>query len=304
MEKSIDWVPVLYPKTNISSNPPMSHTACCLLYQPTFFDTGANVGPVAINSDDIGAADDTTAQIWSENIDIGTIEAGFHDSQSISGFGSPNLLLSSRLENEETLVTVPLELCICEFTSLDSQNTSPDGLIAHLRTCLRNADQFIDIMSHIEQSQILAYQDFLAQVTSFVFIWVPLLTNLKVAANSSGPVTSLCRRWARKVACKTEVLPSKLFIDGVEKEGDMPAESGGFADIYCGTMNGSKVALKVLRYCTKQSPVHKAGDFSPLLTKVNCRESLDILLGSTILATSRPPQHLATFRCLSGLIST
>ena len=46
---------------------------------------------------------------------------------------------------------------------------------------------------------------------------------------------------------RTGVLPNALLLNGVVKTSEHPVSGGGFADIYTGMLDGTKVALKVLR---------------------------------------------------------
>jgi hypothetical protein len=58
---------------------------------------------------------------------------------------------------------------------------------------------------------------------------------------------SLCQQWVRKVAKYVGVLPSSFVLDGVKKSCDLAVNGGGFADVYEGTYQKQKVAIKVIR---------------------------------------------------------
>ena len=51
------------------------------------------------------------------------------------------------------------------------------------------------------------------------------------------------------VRCARErsILPSNLFLTGVEKEGQDPVGGGGFSDVWKGTYQEKYIAVKVLR---------------------------------------------------------
>lgn len=56
-----------------------------------------------------------------------------------------------------------------------------------------------------------------------------------------------------KLSSHSNQLPKSLFVEGIEiGHSRDPTASGGFADIFCGTYAGAKVAVKRLRICNHQ----------------------------------------------------
>ncbi|KAF7374477.1 Kinase-like protein [Mycena sanguinolenta] len=57
----------------------------------------------------------------------------------------------------------------------------------------------------------------------------------------------MARRIIRKLACRSDTLPSALFITGITGKAEHPTFGGGFADIFRASYNNRIVALKYMR---------------------------------------------------------
>lgn len=64
---------------------------------------------------------------------------------------------------------------------------------------------------------------------------------------------SYCHSWLRKLARKFDILPKSFILHGVKKTENYPCRSGGGADVYKGSYNGSPVALKLIRFIKTES---------------------------------------------------
>ena len=84
------------------------------------------------------------------------------------------------------------------------------------------------------------------------------------------------------LATQHEVLPSTLFITGVEKIEDEALVSGGFADVYYGKAGIQAVAIKCLR------PFHQVGEASKhKLQQVRCLLDSSLFVGKLSILPSR-----------------
>ncbi|KAH8091675.1 kinase-like domain-containing protein [Cristinia sonorae] len=77
------------------------------------------------------------------------------------------------------------------------------------------------------------------------------------------------RRLSLKVAIKYERFPTGLILSGVKCDDPAQRGAGGFADVFCGTHNGTKVALKRLRTLFMRSESQRS-----TMKKAFYRESL------------------------------
>lgn len=68
---------------------------------------------------------------------------------------------------------------------------------------------------------------------------------------------SFFRMILSKAAKNSAVLPSCLYVTGVQKTGDHPVSGGGYADVWRGQFGETPVALKVLRFFGSQSDLDK-----------------------------------------------
>jgi hypothetical protein len=57
----------------------------------------------------------------------------------------------------------------------------------------------------------------------------------------------------RKLNDACGLFPSELFIQGVTLASNDPVKSGGFGEIYKGSLGRTTVAIKRLRYCTSDT---------------------------------------------------
>ena len=56
----------------------------------------------------------------------------------------------------------------------------------------------------------------------------------------------------RKMCREHRMLPTSYVITNkLNRIGELPSGSGGNADVWCGVYQGSKVAIKVLRVCSR-----------------------------------------------------
>ena len=79
---------------------------------------------------------------------------------------------------------------------------------------------------------------------------LPCLTSMKTMDTVPLDNESFrkCLRALRKVCGKTGLLPSPYMLStGVEKQSGLASARGGNADVFIGTYNGSRVAIKELR---------------------------------------------------------
>lgn len=65
------------------------------------------------------------------------------------------------------------------------------------------------------------------------------------------------RRLSLKVAITHSILPTTLILRGVQLSDTTQHGAGGFADVFCGTYQGYKVALKRLRVYIMSSDTQK-----------------------------------------------
>ena len=63
---------------------------------------------------------------------------------------------------------------------------------------------------------------------------------------------------ALQLGLKNDSLPEAIFLEDVKCEDNESRSLGGFADIFCGTYKGEKVALKRPRYYTKFRDAQKS----------------------------------------------
>ncbi len=66
---------------------------------------------------------------------------------------------------------------------------------------------------------------------------------------------------------RAQILPSTLFIDGVECKDRNAVAGGGFADIYRGLFGGQEVALKRIRTFTNDSAADEEEQVSSRYTE-------------------------------------
>ena len=72
------------------------------------------------------------------------------------------------------------------------------------------------------------------------------LTSLQFI-DKGGKHTRLLERVLRAIVAERGILPSYLYIHGVQRISRNPVGCGGFADVWIGEMHGQRLALKVLR---------------------------------------------------------
>lgn len=63
----------------------------------------------------------------------------------------------------------------------------------------------------------------------------------------------MLKRLFVKIAVTYRVLPTKFVLAGAKRIHREPLASGAFADVYCGTYRGSRVALKHIRLFSTES---------------------------------------------------
>ncbi|KAF7331169.1 Kinase-like protein [Mycena sanguinolenta] len=69
--------------------------------------------------------------------------------------------------------------------------------------------------------------------------------------------TRLALRIVRKLSESCDMLPSSLFIIGVEERDEHPSFGGGFGDIYRASYGGQRVALKRMRHFLRGSDLRR-----------------------------------------------
>ncbi|KAK6988688.1 kinase-like protein [Favolaschia claudopus] len=74
------------------------------------------------------------------------------------------------------------------------------------------------------------------------------------------------RRLMLKLSATRDVLPSSLFIAGIQDRDEHPVSAGGFGDVYKGVYNGGCVAMKRIRIFTGEASSSQKSKF--------CREAL------------------------------
>lgn len=102
------------------------------------------------------------------------------------------------------------------------------------------------------------------------------------------------------VCLSCNIVPQDLLVREVECISEDNYAGGGYADVYCGTWRGEKVALKRLRtFQMTDGPTYKKMR-KVRMTYVLQSEELTlapgVLSGGADLATSTPSQYLALFR--------
>ncbi len=70
----------------------------------------------------------------------------------------------------------------------------------------------------------------------------------------SKEVRALLLRRLQKLSCEALLLPSQIVVENVERTGHQTYGGGGFADVYCGALGGSPVAIKHLRTFKAANP--------------------------------------------------
>ncbi len=104
-------------------------------------------------------------------------------------------------------------------------------------------------------------------------------------------------RLLRKLSVQSTTLPSFLFLFGISCTGDDrldPRGVGGFSDIFYGTYGGTPVALKRLRFPTRDRYTRKYHIVSSLLTLGVSRYlpwNVGRMQGGTYLATIASSKH-------------
>ncbi|TCD65225.1 hypothetical protein EIP91_002972 [Steccherinum ochraceum] len=137
------------------------------------------------------------------------------------------------------------------------QSTNPFVDAEKVARCVRSA---LDIRA--ASSELLALRQGEAQ-TALDMMWQMLdMSHLRHFHND-------LRRFTLKLAVVSNRLPAGFLLIGVQCSNVLTSDPGGFADVFCGTLGPTKVAVKRLR--TRMIP---SEDEIISLTKEICRESL------------------------------
>ncbi|THH26977.1 hypothetical protein EUX98_g7210 [Antrodiella citrinella] len=133
---------------------------------------------------------------------------------------------------------------------ITSRRTSetPEQRVTRLVTTSLETDDYSEVLNFVELEARLA-----AQIIQEM---------LEPPFDESKAMTVLARNKLRvlwwKLGLKNDILPETMFLQEVKCEDGESRFSGGFADIFCGTYKGEKVALKRLRYYTKLKESQKS----------------------------------------------
>ncbi|KAF8156287.1 kinase-like domain-containing protein [Mycena galopus ATCC 62051] len=101
--------------------------------------------------------------------------------------------------------------------------------------------------------------------------WACALTELlqdEIRYSADTMYKTMCMRHLQRLTRKFGILPASFFVHNVYRDGLHAIAGGGFADVYKGTLNGSPVCLKVLRFFTQ------ASEMRDKLLRNCCREAL------------------------------
>jgi len=131
--------------------------------------------------------------------------------------------------------------------SSTSATESPSTIVQRLGDLKPASPQFNELLKTVLYGR--NYADFGSSLKGHEAL--AFIDILDSALENMQPDSDLYRkglRALRKICGQTRLLPTThMLADGLEKSGDMPAASGGFADVWRGTYNGRQVAIKALR---------------------------------------------------------
>ncbi|THH19668.1 hypothetical protein EUX98_g8727 [Antrodiella citrinella] len=148
------------------------------------------------------------------------------------------------------------------FNNSAHRVTTPSAIAHFMSTALRRTDDVEQPLASTEEAQVVLDE-----------MWKVLDSPVLPTAHTGGSPFFVYRNSLRKlclkVAIRHDILPTALILKEVHVIEGIECGGGGFADVYCGTFRGEKVALKRLRIYLMSSQIQKQE-----IKKAFCRESI------------------------------